>query len=122
MFVSASIPGFSLGIDLCDGDASCVIQIQPSKSTKLTCTAIDASPPMELKWFNGSSEITEGIENKSQFMSGTSRVISATLNVAPECAGSLICQAVDPKTKDGGGRFAHIQLELPGNCLYIIIC
>ncbi|XP_071842766.1 uncharacterized protein [Apostichopus japonicus] len=117
MFVSASIPGFSLGIDLCDGDASCVIQIQPSKSTKLTCTATDASPSMELKWFNGSSEITEGIENKSPVMTGTSRIISATLYVAPECTGSLICQAVDHNAKDVSGRFALVQLQLPGSAI-----
>ncbi|PIK54989.1 hypothetical protein BSL78_08128 [Apostichopus japonicus] len=122
VYVQASIPDFALGIDLCDGDTSCVIQIAPPKSTKLICQATDASPSMELKWFNGSTEITKGIEFEDPVTAGTSRVISATLNVAPECAGSLICQAVDPKTKDDGGRFAHVQLELPGNCLYIIIC
>ncbi|PIK51672.1 hypothetical protein BSL78_11434 [Apostichopus japonicus] len=114
VYVKASIPDFALDIDLCDGDASCVIQITPSKSTMLTCQATDASPSMELKWFNGSSEITEGIESESPVMTGTSRVISATLNVAPECTGSLICQAVDTKTKDVSGKFAHVQLQLPG--------
>ncbi|XP_071841830.1 uncharacterized protein [Apostichopus japonicus] len=115
ILVQASLRNFDLAIDRCDGENSCLLYLDPSQFTSLTCTAYNAPPLMTLKWFNGSKEITEGIQqNEILPQNGTSRDISSTVVAVYGHHASLTCQAVDPKRSNDDVRFAHAQVEMKG--------
>ncbi|XP_071842262.1 uncharacterized protein [Apostichopus japonicus] len=112
IYVQASLPNFVIGIDRCYTKHSCSVLIDSSQSASLTCIARNASCSMILKWFNGSTEITNHIRKNSSIVQGV-REISSTLDVAHGKKGSLTCQAVEPKGRNDNGRFANVQLEMP---------
>ncbi|XP_071842654.1 uncharacterized protein [Apostichopus japonicus] len=111
--VRASLSNFFLAIDRCDRESSCLLYLNPSQSISLTCTAHNAPPLMTLKWFNGSKEITEGIEdNEILPQNGNAREITSTVAAVYGHPASLTCQAVDPKRSNDDVRFAHAQVEM----------
>ncbi|PIK39315.1 hypothetical protein BSL78_23821 [Apostichopus japonicus] len=113
ILVQASLRNFDLAIDRCDRESSCLLYLDPSQFTSLTCTALNASPLMTLKWFNGSKEIIEGIQqNEILTQNGTSRDITSTVVAVYGHPASLTCQAVDPKRSNDDVRFAHAQVEM----------
>ncbi|XP_071841823.1 uncharacterized protein [Apostichopus japonicus] len=113
VIVQASLSNFFLAIDRCDRESSCLLYLNPSQSISLTCTAHNAPPLMTLKWFNGSKEITEGIEqNEILPQNGNSREITSTVAAVYGHPASLTCQAVDPKRSNDDVRFAHAQVEM----------
>ncbi|XP_071843632.1 uncharacterized protein [Apostichopus japonicus] len=113
ILVQASLFNFDLTIDRCDRQSSCLLYLDPSQSTSMTCTALNAPPLMTLKWFNGSKEITEGIvQNEILPQNGNSREITSTVAAVYGRPASLTCQAVDPKRSNDDVRFAHAQVEM----------
>ncbi|XP_071841815.1 uncharacterized protein [Apostichopus japonicus] len=113
VFVQASLRNFVLDIDACDNESSCLSYISPSQSISLTCTAYNAPPLMTLKWFNGSKEITEGIQqNEILPLNGNSRYITSTVTAVYGHPAILTCQAVDPKRSNDDVRFVHAQVKM----------
>ncbi|PIK34278.1 hypothetical protein BSL78_28895, partial [Apostichopus japonicus] len=113
ILVQASLRNFDLAIDRCDGESSCLLYLDPSQFTSLTCTALNAPPLMALKWFNGSKEITDGIkQNEILPPNGNSREITSTIAAVYGHPASLTCQAVDPKRSNDDVRFAHAQVDM----------
>ncbi|XP_071842653.1 uncharacterized protein [Apostichopus japonicus] len=113
VFVQASLRNFVLAIDHCDIESSCLLYISPSQSISLTCTAYNAPPLMTLKWFNGSKEITEGIQqNVILPQNGNPRYITSTVAAVYGHPAFLTCQAVDPKRSNDDVRFVHAQVNM----------
>ncbi|XP_071842830.1 uncharacterized protein [Apostichopus japonicus] len=110
VFVQAVLQDFQLTIEYCEPENSCVISTESTKPTSLTCKATNASPSMKLKWFNGSREIKDNIEENS-LTKGTSIEISSTIKDVYKAPSTLTCQAVDFKTSNDDGMFAHVQFR-----------
>ncbi|XP_071842822.1 uncharacterized protein [Apostichopus japonicus] len=114
VFVQAALQDFQLTIEYCEPENSCVISTESTKPTSLTCKATNASPSMKLKWFNGSREIKVNIEENS-LTKETPREISSTIKDVYKASSTLTCQAVDFKTSNDDGMFAHVQFRTPAS-------
>ncbi|PIK42720.1 hypothetical protein BSL78_20444 [Apostichopus japonicus] len=112
VFVQAVLQDFQLTIENCEPENSCVISTESDKQTSLTCKATNASPSMKLKWFNGSHEVKDNIQENS-LTKGPSREISSTIRDVYKGRSPLKCQAVDFKTSNDDGMFAHVQFRTP---------
>lgn len=76
---------------------------------------------MDLKWFNGSREITDDIVLGSrEVQGGLSHDITSTLNIVDTHPSLLTCQAVDQKRRNDEGLFVNVQLKAPGELLYVV--
>ncbi|XP_071841536.1 uncharacterized protein [Apostichopus japonicus] len=107
--IEVTVNDFTFGIEQCEPSESCTLQVEPSKETKLTCTAKGGPSSLSLKWFNGSKEINS-VSNEPP-LNEESSTISETITVPNEFGLPLTCEAVASEDRRACARFAHVRLD-----------
>ncbi|XP_071843114.1 tyrosine-protein phosphatase non-receptor type substrate 1-like [Apostichopus japonicus] len=107
--INVKVNDFSFGIEQCEPNKCCSLQVEPSKETNLTCTAKGGPSSLSLKWFNGSKEITPVYSEHS--LNEESITVSETIKVPNEFGLLLTCKAIASEDGQACARLAHVRLE-----------
>lgn len=106
-------------IEQCNPQSSCTLYQEPFTRTFLTCTALLVSPEMSLKWYNGTTEMTDNVKVTSGKTTLNKTFISSKVTIKHDIASFLTCQAAGVRLDK---TFAHVQLETkPGTIPFCIL-